>query len=172
MGYVTHTDRGPIVMPMFYVIVRGEYGRSTARKITAELNQRDPRAIMDSCDAPLKHFIATALNVKYDDIPMQSPVALLDGHTPSSFIKLLSEGLIEGIGDDFFGRLLMHRHLRLDSQAALSGPVRYVVVYDLVTEADAEVFGENVKSIRADAICDMKDVKRMAMSIINERITK
>jgi hypothetical protein len=122
-------------MKMFYIVVKGENSRAVARRIVTELNIRDPRAVMEGCDAPLKHLLATALNVKFDDLPMDSPIASMHGFTPSEIMNKMRDFMQEQYGADVFGRLWVFRHLR---ETPLIIPVKYGVLYNLTSEADMD----------------------------------
>lgn len=81
-------------------------------------------AVQDSFANPMKHFIATTLGVKYSELKKNSPMAVLQGYTPREFLIDLSEHYIKRrYGDDFYGRALLHRVLRLD-------PLPAVVIVD------------------------------------------
>lgn len=112
-----------------------------ARRLSGELNERDPRAVIDSCDAPLKHFVAAGLNEKYYDLPMDSPAAVIHGASISQFIERLAEHMREEYGSDVFGRMLAYRHLRLaNAPHQVAQFVKYIIIPKLVCDDDALAF--------------------------------
>lgn len=128
-------------MKTFYIAVTGEYSRAVARRICQDLNNQDPRAIMDACDAPVKHFMATALNCKIEQIPLDSPVAILGGSSVRYVMRQLKDKMVQNYGVDVFGRMLMHRHLRVVDKTRLDGAIKYVIMYDIVTSEDIDAMG-------------------------------
>lgn len=149
-------------MRMFYIVVKGAQSQQIARRITTELNLRDPRAIMDGCDAPIKHFIATMLNVKFVDIPLDAPVGVLHGFTANDLVRQIGESFRDLYGSDVFGRLLVHRHLR---ETPLVTPVKYVVVYNLVHLDDIDAFDRNL-IIESDDEWDLAATQNVVASIM------
>lgn len=103
-----------------FIILNGasETGKSTAvaRGLMYRLKQfPEVRTVQDSFANPMKHFIAVTLGVKYADLKKNSPMDILQGYSPREFLIDLSEHYMkERYGEDFYGRSLVYRVLRLD----------------------------------------------------------
>lgn len=71
----------------------------------------------DEFAAPLKHFIATSLGLKYQQAKKDIPMAILNGYSIREFLIFLSQDYIKEVyGQDIYGRWLHYRILRLDAQ--------------------------------------------------------
>lgn len=101
-------------------------GKTTiAREASRLLRERHNKIVYnDSFAQPMKHFIAVALAMKYDEIAKDSMNAVLSGYTPREFLIHLSEHYMKPrYGEDVYGRLLYHRAMAQD-------PIPDVVVID------------------------------------------
>jgi hypothetical protein len=120
-----------------YLLLNGPpySGKSTtARVMTQYLQSKGYRVAQDSFAAPLKHFFATALGVKYAEMKKDTMMGALHGYTPRESLIDLSEAYIKRrFGEDIYARWLVHRTVRLD-------PLPDVVIVDdlgFPYEADA-----------------------------------
>jgi len=134
-------------MSIKYIAINGPSGsgRSTiARELCSRLKMPDapPRAVMDSLAAPLKHYIATLLGDRYNDMDKRRPRAELFGYSVSDFIQFEAGVASARYGDDVFAKSLVHRCLRL-----LPLP-RFVIVDDLTTEAEYLVLNGQPGGVR------------------------
>jgi len=103
-------------MPVKYLILNGppSSGKTTiAREIVRVLGGRGKIAVQDSFAAPMKHFIATALGERYQQMNKEKARPELNGASVRDFLIDLSQNYMKvKYGDDIFGRWLMHRTLR------------------------------------------------------------
>lgn len=119
-------------------------GKSTAARMLAAWLGRRNNVITDSFAAPMKHFISTLLAAKYMEMPKDSPVAELNGHSVREFLIDLSESYIKPkYGDDFFGRMLLYRVLRNADNLP-----DYVVVDDSGFNSEFEPISEDAVLLR------------------------
>lgn len=102
-----------------YVLLNGppQCGKTTiaAPTLCAELRKYFSNIHQDSFAAPMKHYLATSLSVKYSDLKKDIPIAELSGYSPREFLIDLSENYMkERYGEDIFGRLLHYRTMRIN----------------------------------------------------------
>jgi|ERR1041385_523510 hypothetical protein len=109
-------------MPIKWIVFNGppRSGKSSAANwmrqaihgITAR-EQGRRIVVTDSFTAPMKHFIATALGEKYQDMDKDKMRPELLGRTAREFLIHLSEFYMKDrYGEDVFGRWLVYRNLR------------------------------------------------------------
>jgi hypothetical protein len=129
---------------LLYVILQGaklEHRFGFARRLSAELNDRDPRAVIDTCDAPLKHFVAAGLNEKYHALPMDKPASVIHGSSIEEFMQQMATYMRNEYGPDVFGRMLAYRHLRhVNTTPGVAQFVKYVIIPELVSDDDVMAF--------------------------------
>lgn len=110
MSYHTH-----------FIILNGPPGsgkstiaRELARKLAAPFTPEHRVGIVqDSFAAPMKHFIATALGERYNDMIKDRTYPELNGATVREFLIDMAENFIrQRYGQDIFGRWLYHRAMR------------------------------------------------------------
>jgi hypothetical protein len=102
-----------------YVLLNGPsmVGKSdvVAPILCQELRKYCSNIHQDSFSAPLKHFIATALSARYNEMKKDVPVAELNGYSVREFVIDLSEQYLKvRYGEDVLGRLLHYRVLRIN----------------------------------------------------------
>jgi hypothetical protein len=132
----------------YFIILNGppDSGKTTeiANGLAKRLQQfKEFRTVSDSFANPMKHFIATALGVKYAELKKEVMMGVLNGYTPREFLIDLSENYMKvRYHDDIFGRLLLHRTIRLD-------PIPDLVIIDdggFASERDA--LGHKARVVR------------------------
>ncbi len=134
-----------LTMPIKWIVFNGppQSGKSSAANWLAKaikgIYQRDyrrpsPIVVVDSIDAPMKHFVATAFGEKFRDMNLTTMRAELMGYSVRSWIEGLRSVSEKDFGDDVFARLLVHRNLR-----GMPLP-DYVVVDDGRAEQEGEIF--------------------------------
>lgn len=129
-----------------YVILNGppKSGKTAmSRELSTMFNDSGLKCVIESFAAPMKHFISTALGAKYADMPKDSPVDILAGYSVREFLIDLSEKYMKlRYGQDIYGRLLVHRVLRLS-------PLPDIVLCDDAGFAsEVEALGPNVVLIQ------------------------
>lgn len=108
-------------MQTHYVILNGPgySGKSTvAQELCRFFRTVSVDAYEDSFAAPIKHYIATAIGERYQNMPKDTPVAILSGRSIREFIIRQSDYMKEEYGEDIFGRLLVNRTLRKNPKPA------------------------------------------------------
>ena len=107
--------------PTKYVILNGPSysGKSSiALELCRFFRTMQIDAREDSFAAPIKHYISTAIGERYNNMPKDSPVAILSGRSIREFVIDQSNFMKEQYGPDIFGRLLVNRTLRLQPKPA------------------------------------------------------
>lgn len=116
-------------MTMRLILINGpsQSGKTTiSRSLVQVLNEKHAPCVSDSFSSPLKHFIASALAERYNEMNKEIPRAELSGYSVREvFIDMAQEYFKKRYGDDCFGRWLMHRALRYKPTP------KFVVVDDL-----------------------------------------
>jgi hypothetical protein len=149
-------------MPIKWIVFKGpsQSGRSTAAHWLAKsIKAVYPRGcgvpdiIVDSLDAPMKHFVATAFGEKFRDMDLLRMCPELSGYSIVSWIEALRDVSEKHFGDDIFARLLMHRNLRMKASMP-----DYVIVDDGRVGRDSEV------SMKPRIVCIQRDAKRVFTS--------
>lgn len=128
-----------------YILVDGHCHSGhtvVARELCKELQRKGVHTIQDSMNAPIKHFLATALGERIDRIPMQSPVAVLGGIEPLWLMRAIRKGVQDNCGEDVFGKVFVNRVLRMI-------PLPDFVICDDCTREDYEAL-PNAIVIRVD----------------------
>lgn len=130
-----------------YIVLNGpsEVGKSTeiASGLCNRLKLLEYKVVGESMANPMKHFIAVALGMKYSDLKKNSPMAVLQGYSPREFLIDLSESYLKKrYQDDFFGRLLEHRILRIDPLPD------FVVIDDVGFHEEVHTLGYTLRIIR------------------------
>lgn len=101
-----------------YLLLNGApySGKSTiAPMFSMRFRQHLLTSHRDAFAGPLKHFVATALGIKYKEAKKDVELAVLQGYSIRRFLIELSEDYIKpNFGEDIYGRWLEHRTLRLD----------------------------------------------------------
>lgn len=99
-----------------YIILNGppSSGKTTiARELTTYLQRAGNVTMQDSFAMPLKHFIATALGEKYQEMDKEKIRPELNGISSRRFLVDLEENYLKALyGQDIFARWLMHRSLK------------------------------------------------------------
>lgn len=101
-------------MAVKYVALNGPpgSGKSTiARMLTEEL-QKQYVVKQDSFQAPLKHFIATALGEKFREMNKEKMRPEINGYSVNQFMKHMAVEAQAVYGGDCFARWLVHRILK------------------------------------------------------------
>lgn len=103
--------------------------------LTENLYDNDQTCVVrDSFAAPMKHFVASAMGMRYNDMKKNSPQAVWNGFSIREVLIGMSETHMKTkYGEDIFGRLLLHRVMNLE-------PLPHAVVIDdngFESEADA-----------------------------------
>lgn len=122
-----------------YVILTGPSysGKTTAAAmLVTMLRSRDWNAVHESFDAPIRHYMASLLGRKPDDLDMDEPLPELLTKTPRDFLRLESAHLRFNYGPVAVGKLLLARVKR-----RLRVP-EYVVVDDGASVLDCRVLGK------------------------------
>src|SRR3990167_1573504 len=98
-----------------FVVFNGppESGKTTAANwLCTMLANKQLIVQKDSFAAPMKRYLTVALNMSYEDIKKDIPMAVLSGNTPRQFLISESEDHMKPkYGPDIFGRLLHYRAL-------------------------------------------------------------
>jgi hypothetical protein len=136
----------PVNSP-YYIVLNGppEVGKSTiiARGLLMRLQiYYHCPTVLESFAAPIKHFLATALGMKYNAMKKDTMLAVLQGYTPREFLIGQSEYIRNRYGNDIFGRLLEYRVLRIDPMPD------FVIIDDGGFEPEVSVLGYSRRIIQ------------------------
>lgn len=115
-----------------FIILNGPAGVGKTiivRELCRVLLAHNLLAHQDSFAAPIRHFIATAIGEKYNDMPKDSPVAILRGRSVREAVIGISSYMKDAYGEDIFGRLLYNRAMRLD-------PKPHYIIADSANDED------------------------------------
>ena len=97
-----------------YIAINGpaRSGRTTlARELSRYLSSHGT-VVLDSIEAPIKHFVATTLGDSYKFLDKELERSVLYGYSVNTFKKRLRHFLEDEFGPDVLTRWLVHRNLR------------------------------------------------------------
>jgi hypothetical protein len=118
-----------------YIIIYGapDSGRSIFAK---EVSRYLPDSITDSLEAPLRHFIATALGVQFSAIPRDKILPELGGLDIEFFIRRFKRDMAI---EDMLSRCLVHRVLRYPMKMP-----KYVIVDDVEQPEEMHILAPRI----------------------------
>jgi hypothetical protein len=106
------------------------------------LNDMPHNVVKDSIDAPLRHFIATMLGERYNEMDKDRAIPELAGYTIRGFMKFVSEEIGLELSEDALLRALVYRVQK-------TAKPDYVVIDDGGIGVEPELL-KNAKVIRVD----------------------